>query len=139
VFLLTANYIGLFPGLRPPTSDISTNLPLGITTFILIHSVGIKFQKWQYAKGLLSPFPIFLPFNIMGHLAKPISLSFRLFGNIVGGVIIIHLMYTMMPVFAIFFLPVVAHGFFDLFAGALQAFVFTMLSMSFIAQMAETE
>ena len=131
-FILCSNYIGLV-GLRPPTSDLATTLPLALTTFGLIHFFGIKNRKGKYFKEYLQPFPVFLPFNILGEFAKPISLSFRLFGNILGGLIIMELMYTMMPLLCRFILPDIGHIFFDVFVGALQAFVFTMLSMTFIS------
>lgn len=137
-FILVSNYSGLF-SLRPPTSDLATTLPLAVTTFVIIHVVGIKYQKGAYFKGYLSPFPVFLPMNIIGELAKPISLAFRLFGNILGGLIIMQLIYTMLPVFITFAIPSVLHIYFDLFSGAIQAFVFTILSMTFIQLQAVTD
>ena len=130
-FILTSNYSGLV-GLRPPTSDLATTLPLALSTFIMIHALGIYMQKGHYFKQYLSPNPIFLPMNIIGELSRPVSLSFRLFGNILGGVIIMEFVYSMLPVFLRFVLPDVLHIYFDLFAGTLQAFVFTVLSLTFI-------
>ena len=132
IFILVSNYIGLVPGLRPPTSDLATTMPLAIMSFILIHFCGMKMRKGSYFKEYLSPFPLFLPLNILGELARPLSLGLRLFGNILGGLIIIQVMYTMLPTAARFVLPNVGHALFDLFAGFLQAFVFIMLSMTFI-------
>ena len=136
-FILVSNYIGLV-GLRPPTSDLATTLPLALTTFGFIHFLAIKNRKGKYFKEYLKPFFLFLPFNILGELAKPISLAFRLFGNILGGIIIMEIMYSMLPFAARFVLPDIGHVFFDVFVGALQAFVFTMLSMTFI-QLKATE
>jgi len=130
-FILVSNYSGLV-GLRPPTSDLATTIPIALTTFILIHVLGIRAQKGKYFKEYLFPHPVFLPINIIGELARPVSLSFRLFGNILGGVIIINFMYDMMPRALQFIVPNIAHAWFDMFAGALQAFVFTVLSMTFI-------
>jgi F-type H+-transporting ATPase subunit a len=132
VFIILSNYIGLIPGVRSPTTDLATTAPLAVSTFILIHFNGMRFRKGKYFKEYLSPFPVFLPLNILGECARPLSLALRLFGNILGGLIIIELMYGMMPIAAQFLTPIIAHGFFDLFAGFLQAFVFTMLSMTFI-------
>ena len=132
VFIIVANYSGLIPGFRPPTTDLAVTAPLALSTFVLIHFHGMRLQKGKYFKEYLSPFPLFLPLNILAELARPLSLGLRLFGNILGGLIIINLMYGMMPFVARFFTPIVAHGMFDLFAGFLQAFVFTMLSMTFI-------
>lgn len=137
-FVLVSNYSGLV-GLRPPTADLATTLPLALSSFLLIHGIGIFMQKGNYFKSYLSPSPILLPINIIGELAKPISLAFRLFGNILGGVIILELLYTMPPLLFRFVVPDIGHIYFDLFAGAIQAFIFTMLSMTFIQQKALTE
>ncbi|AOY75578.1 F0F1 ATP synthase subunit A [Clostridium formicaceticum] len=142
--LLFANLFGLL-GLRPPTADMNTTFALAILTFILIHGSGVKRKGLgTYLKGFLEPFPLLLPMNIIGELATPISLSFRLFGNIIGGVIIMSLLYggligfssmVGLGVFPIFQagIPVVFHLYFDVFAGVLQTFIFMMLSMVFIS------
>ena len=70
----------------------------------------------------------------MGELSKPVSLGFRLFGNMLGGLIIMGLVYEMLPFALRFVLPNILHAYFDIFAGALQAFIFTVLSMTFISQ-----
>ena len=130
-FIIVSNYSGMF-GLRPPTSDIATTLPLGLSTFVLIHYAGIKTQPKKYFKEYLKPIFLFLPFNILGELSKPISLSFRLFGNVLGGLILMQIIYSMLPPVLTYILPDVLHAWFDIFVGALQAFVFTMLSLTFI-------
>jgi F-type H+-transporting ATPase subunit a len=129
IFILISNYSGLIFGLRPPTSDLATTGALAVTTWLMIQIVGIAFKKGRYFKGFLEPFPVFLPLNIMGALAPMISLSFRLLGNILGGLIILQLLYSVAPIFLQFVLPAALHSYFDLFSGALQAFVFTLLSM----------
>jgi len=94
--------------------------------------------------------PIFLPINIVGEIARPISLSFRPFGNIMGGTIIMSLVYqflgylsTLIPNVTIPFgqlvIPVPLHLYFDIFAGCLQAFIFIMLTMVFVGSEAEVE
>ena len=136
-FILFSNYSGMIlPWIRPPTTDLATTVPLALSTFMLIHIMGIKMQGKKYFKAYLEPNFLFLPINIIGELAKPFSLSFRLFGNILGGLIILELMYSMLPFVMRFILPNIGHIYFDLFAGALQAFVFTMLSLTFIHQKA---
>ena len=139
VFIIVANYSGLLPWFRSPTTDLAVTAPLALSTFVLIHFHGMRTRKGKYFKEYLSPFPLFLPLNILGEFARPLSLALRLFGNILGGLIIIELMYGMMPFIARFLTPIIAHGFFDLFAGFLQAFVFTMLSMTFIRVKSEAE
>jgi len=130
-FILVSNYSGMF-GLRPPTTDLATTAALGITTLAIMTVMGIKCQKGAYFKEYLKPFFLFLPMNIIGELAKAVSLSFRLFGNLLGGLIIIELIYSMLPIFVTIVIPSFVHAFFDVFFGGLQAFVFTMLSMTFI-------
>ncbi|AKL93730.1 F-type ATP synthase subunit A [Clostridium aceticum] len=141
--LLFANLLGLL-GLRPPTADMNTTFALAILTFIIIHSSGVKRKGLGYFKGFLEPFPLLLPMNIISEIATPISLSFRLFGNIVGGLIIMSLLYggligissmVGLGAFPIFQagIPVVFHLYFDVFAGVLQTFIFMMLSMVFIS------
>ena len=134
-FILASNYSGLL-GLRPPTSDIATTLPLALGTFVLIHITGVRMQKAKYFKEYLVPFPIFLPMNIIGEMSRPVSLSFRLFGNILGGVILMQIIYSLPIIFQIV-IPSALHAWFDLFVGALQAFVFTVLSLTFISLKAD--
>ena len=136
-FIIASNYSGLV-GLRPPTSDVSTTLALAVTVFILLHFFGIKTRKGQYFKDYLSPFFLFLPMNIVGEFAKPVSLGFRLFGNILGGMIILEIIYSL-PVFIRFAMPSALHAWFDLFSGGLQAFVFTILSMTYLSLQTSTD
>ncbi len=110
----------------------------------MTHGFGIKSKgTGTYLKGFLEPFPALLPLNIIGELANPISLGFRLFGNIIGGLIIMNLLYGALaglsgylgiplPIFQAG-IPAVLHIYFDLFAGLLQSFIFTMLTMVFVS------
>lgn len=132
LFLAFANLSGLV-GLTPPTSDYSVTLSLALITFVLT-------QYWAfrngggllgYIKGFGDPVPLFAPLNVIGELANPVSLSFRLFGNIMSGGIIMALIYQALGYFA----PIIAaplHAYFDVFSGLLQTFIFLMLSMIFI-------
>lgn len=130
-FLLVSNLFGLF-GFTPPTSDYNVTLTLALITFTLTQFYGIKNNGIVgYAKGFLDPFPFLLPLNILGELANPISLSFRLFGNILSGVIIMSLLYNALGLIAPLITPVL-HAYFDVFSGILQTFIFTMLTMIFI-------
>lgn len=130
-FILLSNYCGLL-GLRPPTADLATTAALALSTFVLIHVTGIRRTGVGYFKSYFEPYPIFFPINLMGELSKPISLGFRLFGNILGGTIIMGMVYAMLPFALRFVLPGVLHAYFDVFVGALQSFIFTILSMTFI-------
>jgi F-type H+-transporting ATPase subunit a len=134
VFILVSNLSGIV-GMRPPTADIATTFALSLMTFFMVHGFGIRKKgTGKYFKGLLlEPIPALLPLNLIGELATPISLSFRLFGNMLGGTIIMGLYYAMMPIWLKLGIPAVFHLYFDLFAGALQTFIFIMLSMTFVS------
>jgi F-type H+-transporting ATPase subunit a len=135
VFILVSNLSGLL-GFRAPTADLATTAALGFATFFLIHFMGIFTQKGQYFKSYIEPVAVMLPMNIISEIATPISLSFRLFGNILGGSIIMGLVYSIPFWLPLFFLklgiPGVLHIYFDVFAGCIQTVIFVMLSMTFI-------
>ncbi len=129
--ILLSNLAGLF-GFRPPTADISTTAAFGISTFFLIHFMGITKGKAEYFKDYFRPIPILFPINLIGEIATPISLSFRLFGNLLAGVIIMGMIYALFPIFLKIGVPAVLHVYFDVFSGCLQSFIFVILSMTFI-------
>lgn len=131
-FLLVANLLGLI-GLKPPTSDYSVTLSLALVTFFLTQIFQFRTKKGLigYLKSFGEPFVLLTPLNIIGELANPVSLSFRLFGNIMSGGIIMALLYSALGYFAPIVTPVL-HGYFDVFAGLLQTFIFAMLTMIFI-------
>lgn len=136
VFVLLSNISGLF-GLRPPTADYGVTLPLGVLTFILIHFNQFKYQKpkaiWTDMCSPLPPWlPIWLPINIISEIAVPISLSLRLFANILSGTVMMALIYGLLKWVAIGW-PAVLHVYFDLFSGAIQTYVFCMLTMTYIS------
>ncbi len=134
VIVLFSNLSGLLT-LRPPTADLVVTLCFGISTFVLIHFTGITRKKKEYWKGYLEPMPLFLPMNIVGELALPVSLSFRLFGNILGGMIIMELYYALVPyIWLKIGIPAIFHIYFDVFAGCLQAYIIVTLSMTFLRQ-----
>jgi F-type H+-transporting ATPase subunit a len=137
-FVLLSNLIAVLSIgiLRPPTADWSMTFALALVTFFLIQVMAVKFRGGEYFANFAKPYPaffLFLPINILGELARPISLSFRLFGNILAGVVIMALIYNITPIFARFFFPAALHLYVDLFAGVLQAYVFTTLGLTFIA------
>lgn len=132
MYLAFANLSGLL-GWRPPTADLNTTFALSILTFAMTQIYGLKAKKMGYLKGFCEPFAFMLPTNIIGELANPISLSFRLFGNILGGVVIMALVYSAMGNFAFIPVPAILHAYFDVFSGLIQTFIFVMLSMVFIA------
>lgn len=131
IFILFCNFSGLF-GLRPPTADYGVTFPLAIITFVLIHYNEFKHQKVKgVLKGLAEPWLIWAPINIIGNLAVPISLSLRLFANVLSGTAIMALIYVLLSKVA-YVWPAALHVYFDLFSGSIQTYVFCMLTMTYI-------
>jgi len=128
LLILFSNIIGIF-GFRTPTSDINVTLGYALMTFFSIHFFGVKAKGLGYLKGFFEPIFVIAPINIIGELARPVSLSMRLFGNMLGGSVIMALISGAVALFV----PAVASIYFDLFSGILQSFIFTMLSMVFIS------
>lgn len=131
MFLLLSNWLGIIPHLEEPTKDLNTTLGLGIMGFFIAHYAGIKSKGFKtYIKEYFQPIFFMMPLNLIGELAKIVSISFRLFGNIMGGSIIIlvvsYLTYNLV-------LPPFLYAFFGLFVGTIQAFVFTMLTVVYIS------
>ena len=132
IFILISNISGLF-GLRPPTADYGVTFPLGVMTFILIHFNKFKHQKIKgVIAGLCDPWPIWAPINIIGDVAVPISLSLRLFANVLSGTVMMALVYGLLKWIAVIW-PAALHVYFDLFSGAIQTYVFCMLTMTYVA------
>ena len=132
IFILMSNLSGLL-GLRPPTADYGTTFPLGIMTFTLIFFNKIKYQKVSgFIKGLCDPWVFWLPINVIGDLAVPISISLRLFANILSGTVMMALVYGLLSKVA-FVWPAALHVYLDMFSGAIQTYVFCMLTMTYIA------
>lgn len=136
VFLGVANLLGLI-GLTPPTSDYSVTFSLAIITFSITQIVNLRTNGLGgYLKGFTEPMAFLTPLNVIGELGNLVSLSYRLFGNIVSGTIIMGLLYGFLGYFAPIFTPLL-HGYFDVFSGLLQTFIFGMLTMVFIGQATE--
>ena len=137
ILILLSNLFGLL-GFTAPTSDYSVPFALAIATFVIVQVTGIISSGGlgKYLKSFFEPFILLSPLNIIGELANPVSLSFRLFGNILSGGLIMTLLYSFLG----YLTPIIAppfHIYFDIFAGILQAFIFTMLTMVFIAGVTE--
>ncbi|MDD6482652.1 MAG: F0F1 ATP synthase subunit A [Lachnospiraceae bacterium] len=142
IFILMSNISGLF-GLRPPTADYGTTLALALITFVMIHFNKIKHQSakqiWTSECSPLPPWlPIWLPINIVSDIAVPISLSLRLFANVLSGTVIMALVYGLLGKLALAW-PAALHVYFDLFSGAIQTYVFCMLTMTYVTQACEPE
>lgn len=138
IFILVSNLSGLL-GLRPPTADYGTTLPLGVMTFTLIFFNKIKYQKVSgFIKGLCDPWVFWAPINVIGDLAVPVSISLRLFANILSGTVMMALVYGLLSKIAIIW-PAALHVYLDMFSGAIQTYVFCMLTMTYIADAMNTD
>lgn len=136
IFILFSNISGLL-GLRPPTADYGVTLPLGLLTFTLVQLNKFRFNSvWSIWKDLCSPLPpwlpIWAPINVIGEVAVPISLSLRLFANVLSGTVMMALVYGLLQLIALIW-PAALHVYFDLFSGAIQTYVFCMLTMTYIS------
>ena len=155
---IVSNLISLV-GLRSPTADLSTEAAWAVVVFIMITAEKIKAGGLLgYMKGFTEPIPVMTPFNILSELATPISMACRHFGNILSGVVINGLIYAALAIASSALLrlipgavgeflshipildvgiPAILSIYFDWFSGAMQAFIFTMLTIMYIANAAE--
>jgi F-type H+-transporting ATPase subunit a len=141
IFIALCNTASIIPWLDEPTRDLNTALALGIISFIYVQSTMIKTRGIRsYVKDFFQPFFVMLPLNIVGKLSSIVSISFRLFGNIFGGAIITKLYFSAIRGSIILELLGIASGmnflivaFFTLFEGLLQAFVFAMLTLTYLS------
>ncbi|MBW6516659.1 MAG: F0F1 ATP synthase subunit A [Candidatus Cloacimonetes bacterium] len=133
IFIWSANFIGVvpIPGFMEPTRNINVPLGMGLMVVAVVHFMAIKKKGlFPYLKGFTEPFIPLAPINVVGEFSKAISISFRLFGNVLGGAIILIVISSLVR---FIILPVGLSLFFGLFIGTIQAFVFTMLAISYIA------
>jgi len=129
LFLAVGNELGLVPGFTSPTNDINTTLGLALMIVIIVHVLGVKNKGLiRYVKHFFEPYVPFVIINIIEEVAKPITLSFRLFGNILAGEILLLVLGMLVP----YFVPTLWLAF-SVFVGIVQAFIFTMLSISYLS------
>ncbi|HUV50388.1 MAG TPA: F0F1 ATP synthase subunit A [Anaerolineae bacterium] len=133
LYILTGNLLGLIPGFFPPTASLNTTASCAITVVALTHILGVKFHGIKYIKHFLGPvwwmIPIIFPIEVIGHVARILSLSFRLFGNMMGHELVLGILFTLA---GLFFapLPIMALG---IFVALVQAFVFFLLSIMYFS------
>lgn len=131
-FIMMQNLMGLL-GLRNPTADVSVTGTLAVITFCLVQYNKGKTGKFKgYMKSFVEPLPFMLPFNIIGEFANPLALALRLFGNMIAGTVINALIYFALGKLAIL-IPAITSLYFDIFSAVMQAYIFIMLSMSYIS------
>ena len=131
-FILTSNLIALIPGFYPPTANLNTNAAMALTVFAMTHIIGIKEHGIGYFKHFCGPViwlaPLIFPIELVGHLARPLSLTLRLFGNMYGHEIVLMIFFALVPF--LLPLPMMLMG---VLVAFIQTFVFMLLSMIYIA------
>ncbi len=142
--MVAANLMGLL-GLQNPTSNVSFNATLALCIFFMVQFHGIaKGGLWNRIKELAEPYVLLFPLNVIGEIAPVISLTMRLFGNMLAGYIITMLVYTLMKVTLPYgVLGYIAtpflHMYFDIFSGVIQAYIFFTLGSFFLGQQLDVE
>jgi F-type H+-transporting ATPase subunit a len=131
IYIVVCNLMGLVPGFYPPTASLNTTLSCAIPVFVFTHYVGVKYHGIKYIKQFVGPvwwlIPIFFPIEVIGHLARVLSLSFRLFGNMTGHELVLAILFMLAGAF-LAPLPIMAMG---IFVAFVQAFVFFLLSIMY--------
>jgi F-type H+-transporting ATPase subunit a len=131
IFIFSSNLIGLVPGFFPPTASLNTTLACALIAVVFTHVIGVKYHGAGYIKHFLGPVwwmvPIILPIEIIGHVARILSLSFRLFGNMMGHELVLGILFFLAGAFFAP-LPIMALG---VFVALVQAFVFFLLSIMY--------
>jgi F-type H+-transporting ATPase subunit a len=129
LYIAACNLSGLLPGFFPPTASLNTTASCALVVVIFTHIIGLKYHGAAYIKHFLGPvwwmIPIIFPIEIIGHLARILSLSFRLFGNMMGHELVMGILFVLA---GLFFapLPIMAMG---IFVSLVQAFVFFLLAI----------
>ncbi|MBI4950107.1 MAG: F0F1 ATP synthase subunit A [Deltaproteobacteria bacterium] len=133
VFIFISNALGLVPGLLPPTANLNCTLGLALVVFFMTHIIGVKEHGLKYFKHFVGPVwwlaPLMIPIEIIGHLARPLSLSLRLFGNMMGHEQIVMVLLILMPIAYPLLAVSTALGILVIF---IQAFIFALLSMLYL-------
>jgi len=131
IYIFICNLIGLIPGFFPPTASLNTTASCALVVVIFTHIIGVKYHGVKYIKHFMGPVwwmvPIIFPIEVIGHVARILSLSFRLFGNMMGHELVLGILFGLA---GLFFapLPIMALG---IFVALVQAFVFFLLSIMY--------
>lgn len=131
LFILSCNLIGIIPWFQSSTNNLNTTLALALVAFVTTHYVGLKAHGTHYVKHFLGPvpwlIPLMLPIELIGHFSRILSLSFRLFGNIMGEDLAIVILTLLVPYLVP--LPMMV---LQVFTSFIQTLVFIMLTMMYI-------
>ena len=129
LFILTSNLLSVIPGFQPPTGSITTTAALALAVFLAVPYFGVRRVGLRaYLRNYLQPTPLMLPFTIIGEVTRTLSLAIRLFGNIMSGTVIVAILLSIAPLF----FPVIMEAF-GLLIGVIQAYIFAILAIVYIA------
>jgi F-type H+-transporting ATPase subunit a len=144
-FILICNWIAFIPSgdpgwFPPPTSDVNLPLAMAVTVIALVHYNSIRARGFKgYVKHYFTPYAFLAPINVIEEITKPITMTFRLFGNIFSGVLMITVIVTLIPPYLSWIGLVVWKPFDELFIGAIQAFIFALLTIMYLGMGMSTE
>jgi len=129
LFIVTSNVLSVVPGFEPPTGSLTTTAALAVCVFVAVPVFGIaELGVREYLANYLRPTPFLLPFTIIGELSRTLALAVRLFGNVMSGTVIAGILLSVVPLF----FPVVMQAF-GLLIGVIQAYIFAILAIVYIA------
>jgi F-type H+-transporting ATPase subunit a len=135
LFIAIANLFTIFPGYDPPTGSLSTTTALAICVFVAVPFYGIEERGWVgYFRSYLEPTVMMLPFNIISEFSRTLALAVRLFGNMMSGTMILGILLIVTP----FIFPTVMSAL-GLLTGMVQAYIFSILALVYIAAAAGTK
>lgn len=131
IYIFVCNLVGIIPGFFPPTASLNTTASCALVVVVFTHIIGVKYHGAAYIKHFLGPvwwmIPIIFPIEVIGHMARILSLSFRLFGNMMGHELVLAILFGLAGAFFAP-LPIMALG---IFVALVQAFVFFLLSIMY--------
>jgi F-type H+-transporting ATPase subunit a len=145
VFILICNWIAFIPSgdpgwFPPPTSDVNLPLAMAVTVIALVHYNSLRARGIKgYIKHYATPYAALAPINVIEEITKPITMTFRLFGNIFSGVLMITVIVTLIPPYLSWIGLVIWKPFDELFIGAIQAFIFALLTIMYLGMGMSTE
>ncbi len=133
LYILLMNWMGLIPGMFSSTANVNTPLSMALCVFITTHYIGFKSHGAHYLKHFVGPMPalapLMIPIELIGHFARVMSLTFRLFGNIMGEDLVVAILFML----AGYFFAPLPMMFLGVFTCFVQAFIFSLLTMLYIA------
>ena len=144
-FILICNWLAFIPSgdpgyLAPPTGDVNLPLAMALTVIALVHYNSVKARGFKgYLKHYATPYAALAPINIIEEITKPITMTFRLFGNIFSGVLMVSVIVTLIPPYLSWIGLAVWKPFDELFIGAIQAFIFALLTIMYLGMGMSTD